>query len=229
MTQDSKSTPRAFSLVELLVTISIIGLLAGLSIPAMQMARESGSQVKCLSNLKQLTTAQLTAVADNEGKVLGRGWAHDTNGNVTNGKLWAGGYVQNAKVFLCPHGRKQISQWPGVPSCDYSINVIPAGGNADQEFYANRIANPSRVILLLEEANPVAGDSCAALNVNLSPFNVNGDRLFIEEIEEPRFSNHRKKGSVCFYDGSARAVSRTEWANMLNTRAKRETAYGTPQ
>ena len=217
---------RAFTLVELLVTISIIGLLAGLAIPAIQVARESGSQAGCLSNLKQLTTAQLAAMADNNGKVFGRGWAHDDSGNITNGQLWAGGYVQNAKVFLCPHGRKQISGWPGVPSCDYSVNVTPKGGDQvnDREFYANRIANPSRVILLLEEANPVAGDSCAALDFNLSPFT--GDRLF---IEEPRFFNHRKKGCVSFYDGSVLAVSRAEWGSMLNTRAKRQTVYGTPQ
>lgn len=216
----------AFTLVELLVTITIIGLLAGLSIPVIKAARESGSQAACLSNLKQLTTAQLAAVADNDGKVIGRGWAHDANGNVTNGRLWQGGYVQNAKVFLCPHGRKQIPGWLGVPSCDYSINVTPKGSDQsnDLEFYANRIANPSKVILLLEEANPVAGDSCAFLDYLQSPFT--GDRLF---IEEPNYSNHRKKGCVSFYDGSVLAVNRTDWGNTLNTRAKRQTAYGTPQ
>ena len=108
MTQESQSTPRAFTLVELLVTISIIGLLAGLTIPAIQMARESGSQSKCVSNLKQLTTAQLTAAADNNGRVFCRNWAHDNNGNVTNGKLWASGYVQDTKVFYALTGVSRL-------------------------------------------------------------------------------------------------------------------------
>ena len=223
MTQDSKSTPRAFSLVELLVTISIIGLLAGLSIPAMQMARESGSQVKCLFNLKQLTTAQLTAAADNNGRVFCRNWAHDDNGNITNGKLWAGGYVQDAKVFSCPHGRKPASQWFGNPSCDYSVNVTPEP-TPGQDFYLSRLPGASRVILLFEEAVITAAqqqDSCALLQTNLPP--NQGDRLFTEATG---ISNHRKKGCVSFYDGSVLALSKAEWETMLNTAAKRRVYYG---
>ena len=223
MTQDSKSTLRAFTLVELLVTISIIGLLAGLTIPAIQMARESGSQSKCVSNLKQLTTAQLTAAADNNGRVFCRNWAHDNNGNVTNGKLWAGGYVQDTKVFLCPHGRKPASQWCGSPACDYSVNVTPEP-TPGQDFYLSRLPGASRVILLLEEAVITAAqqkDSCALLQTNLPP--NQGDRLFTESTG---ISNHRKKGCVSFYDGSVLALSKVEWETMLNTQAKRRVYYG---
>ncbi|NCY23206.1 helix-turn-helix domain-containing protein, partial [bacterium] len=52
-----KVKSKAFTLVELLVTISIIGLLAGLSIPAISAARETAEVGGCMSNLKQLTTA----------------------------------------------------------------------------------------------------------------------------------------------------------------------------
>ena len=43
---------RAFTLVELLVVISIIGLLAGLAIPVIGRAQESSNRAKCISNLK---------------------------------------------------------------------------------------------------------------------------------------------------------------------------------
>lgn len=217
---------RAFTLVELLVTITIIGLLAGLSIPVIQAARESGSQAKCLSNIKQLTTAQLAAAADNNGRIFSRNWAHDNAGNVTNGKLWAGGYVQDAKVFLCPHGRKPVSRWFGAPSCDYSVNVTPEP-TTGQDIYINRLPGASRVIFLLEEAVVDAAftqDSCAALDASQPP--TAGDRLFTDETG---ISNHRKKGNVSFYDGSVASMSKAEWTSMLNTLAKRRTAYGTPQ
>lgn len=54
-----KTTRAAFTLVELLVVMAIIGVLAGLLLPAVNQAREAARSANCTSNLRQVQMASL--------------------------------------------------------------------------------------------------------------------------------------------------------------------------
>ena len=62
-----KTFKRGFTLLELLVVISIIGLLAGLMLPAVNSAREQGRRATCINNQRNIALA-FTMFEQNKGR-----------------------------------------------------------------------------------------------------------------------------------------------------------------
>lgn len=70
MGQMCANVKKAFTLVELLVAISIIALLGSILMPALVAARAQGKQVVCKSNMRQLLLANIGYAGENGGSYV---------------------------------------------------------------------------------------------------------------------------------------------------------------
>lgn len=134
----------SFSLIELLVAITIIAILAGMLAPALRSAKEAGNSAKCLSNLRQLYLANSLYAESNGGQfVLG---AEDLF--TSNLKRWHGerpniatpfdpslgplvNYLgKDGKIKECPSLKSPISSFE-AGSGGYGYNHLYIGGRVD--------------------------------------------------------------------------------------------------
>lgn len=76
MTSSNPSYPvraQAFTLIELLTVIAIIGILAAIIIPTVGSVRNSARAAQAISNIKQIGMATQLYAQDNRGAILGQG------------------------------------------------------------------------------------------------------------------------------------------------------------
>ena len=109
-----------FTLVELLVVISIVAVLVALLLPSLGKAREQARQVVCMSNERQIGIAMKMYAYSNDGRFV----PHDhTRTDVQWPELLLS-YHDNIEVYICPTIKKLglDVKWPNTNHPDYGYN-----------------------------------------------------------------------------------------------------------
>ncbi len=207
------SSPRAFSLIELLVVIGITVILFAIAFPVMQKMREAKSEVACVNNLRQIGSGVAMYAAD-----AGKGdWAYYEARNIANPATrgsWSGTaiwdtqypgwngvgktypYLQRKELYVCPNNRRQkenilaLSTWEN-PTISVSGSYVARG--YDQSWISTTGEVNNSVGRKLSQVSRRAVASCFFMN---APTNPNFP-----------ISWHQNRWPVLYGDGSVKIVA----------------------
>jgi len=192
----------AFTLIEMLVVISIIAVLAAFAVPALTSALTKGQMTGTLNNGRQLYLAAqqmaLDGAANSDPTLV---WPGDDPANITTvtqycSRLVANDYLKPGdlqKLLNAPGTNATVQANPAVPPAPATVTL--AGANPAFKWFKVKDADSANVIFL--ETNNYTYDT--ALAVGTAPF---GDKGFIVQRRGGDASILRKNNAVTGANGA---------------------------
>lgn len=200
-------TPRRFTLVELLVVISVIFLLASLLLPALGRAKGVVRSTACKSNLKQMGLAYSMYRGDYNDWCLPP-WRGAT-------QRWYGlmlsecKYIPSSKVFLCPAETKtrlQDTEMSYGMNGDFGLDTGSASRPLSKGGAVSRFNNDSN-LLVIADSPPVVHTGAYSSELisiwgKVYPFTTGGNY--------PVFARHMNRANAVLFDGHVQDFSHND-------------------
>jgi prepilin-type processing-associated H-X9-DG protein/prepilin-type N-terminal cleavage/methylation domain-containing protein len=211
-----------FTLIELTAVIAIAVVIVSLLVPTLSVAKKHAMSAKCQNNLRQLGTAVLSYVADNDGyfPVSGSIWANppETSWDV---KLlpYMGITTSNRPLDLlrCPADTRvavvsgSTTQYPrsysmsGIRTGFLTGDGVVSGTNSRRQ---TQLSHPSRTVLLIENFTLSSGSYIVNYQFGYNWSFISG--WLGGDSQAPRLSNgkfyHGALMNFCFADGHVESL-----------------------
>ncbi len=159
VSMNALSIHRAFTLVELLVVVSIIALLLSILLPALQGARDVARNVVCLNNVKQISLGWLYYTNDESANLPNILWTKQVNpylGNDENETRPPWGVCPNESRVSTSYAKNityaTTGAWWFNNKETYPYLAYANGGKTAREYHAllQSVVRPNQFIMLNE-------------------------------------------------------------------------------
>ncbi len=231
---------RAFTLLELLVVVAIIGILASLLVPLLGRVQESGRESKCVSNLRQIGAGISLYVGDHNSCLPAASLSKETQ-NTSGDVMWSkqlGPYIplqdstassKENQVFVCPSARytgitsATTSRTYNCSAALFYFDSDASEGTAVDPPEQRRVSSLSSAAttILVGEGKLAAGATSGACNSSVSWAMANTD---VKKTQPSQTINldfrHSEKMNVLYADGHvgnvpfsqrATGITQTTW------------------
>lgn len=216
------NSKRAFTLIELLTVIAIIGILAAILIPTVGAVRESANASRCIGNLRQIGVAMQSHASDFKGNLP---VPQDDGGKITNPAIidwWSIRWPYQLQPYLeklLTYEMRAQANFGGVFRCpgkkEWDLNGANEGyklsyqmstfdrdwaGTSTRSLQRNlsQIQLPTKTALVVDAATKNSAGAIVAAN----PYIPNNTYLYDAYLD----LRHKSKSNVLFVDGHVEAL-----------------------